>query len=163
MLELMNYTRDTATQYETGDSDEFQIYLDDHDGDEMGISHCSIIAINSLDEATKLLSYDEEQLDKLKVVSDVCGYNYFGTLDEALEEIENINYIQIEGATSVYDTARKLDFTIGLEDDLYTILGCDANSYEQLGSYITTDNIADLLEREYTVVIASNSAFVILA
>ena len=162
MLELMNYTRDTATQYETGDTDEFQSYLDDHEGDEMGISHCDIIAVNSLDEATKLLAYDENQLDILQVVAEHCGYSYFDTLDEALEEIENINYIRIDEASSVYDTAHKLDFEACYEDDLYMLLGCSSESYEQLGSYISTTDIANLLEREYTVVIATNSAFIIM-
>ena len=156
----MNYTRDTATQYETGD--DLQTYLDDHEGDEMRISHCDIISINSLDEATKLLAFDENQLDILQVVAEHCGYNYFDTLDEALEEIENINYIRVDGASSVYDTAHKLDFEACYEDDLYILLGCNSESYEQLGSYISTTDIANLLEREYSVVITSNSAFVIL-
>ncbi len=162
MLELMNYTRDTATQYESGDTDEFQSYLDDHEGDEMGISQCSIIAINSLDEATKILAYDESQLDILQVVAEHCGYNYFDTLDEALEEIENIDYIRVDGASSLYDTAHKLDYGACYEDDLYMLLGCSSESYEQLGSYISTDDIANLLEREYTVVITSNSAIILL-
>ena len=69
MLELMNYTRDTATQYESGDSDELQSYLDEHEGDEMGISHCDIIAINSLDEALELLTFEDDNLTSCRLLA----------------------------------------------------------------------------------------------
>ncbi len=160
MLELTNYTTDTA--HEFSHSSDLADYREEHEGDEMAITNCDIIALNSLDMGEEFLDMTTEQHEILEVVSSHYEHSYFDTLDEALEEIKNISYIRVDGATSVYDTAHKLDYTIGHEDDLYTLLGCDSNSYEQLGSYISTDDIANLLEREYSVVITSNSAYVIL-
>jgi len=162
MLEIINYTTDTATEFQQFEGEDLQSYLDAHEGEEIGVSHCSIIAINSLDEAITLLDMSDSEHEQLEVVSSHCGYSYFDTVAEALEEFENINYIRIENADSIYQTACKHDRTIGYEDDLHMILGCDANSYEQLGSYISTDDIAYVLEREYSVIFANNSAYILL-
>jgi len=161
-LELMNYTTDTATEYQQFEGDTLQSYIDEHQGDEVGVSHCSIIAINSLDEAISFLDMSDEEHEQLEVVSDHCGYSYFTKLDEALAEFENINYIRIEGADSLHQIAHKLNFELYLADELCTLLGCSAEAMEQLGSYISDDDIVHTIETEYSYTITNNSAYIII-
>ena len=162
MLEIINYTTDTAAQYELGDSDELQSYINDHEGDEIGVSHCNIIAINSLDEAIEFLDMNEEQHEQLTVISNHYGYSYFSSFDEALEEFENICYIRIDDADSVYQMASKLNYELYLADELCMLLGCSLEAMEQLGSYITNDDIAHTIETEYDYTIVNNTAYIIL-
>jgi len=160
MLEITNYSTDTAREFD--DSEELQTYLDDHEGDEIGVTHCNIISINTLDEAIEFLDMSQEEHDQLSVISQHHGYSYYSNLQMALSEFEALSYIRIDGASTLYDTAQKLNFTIGYEDDLNQILGCTAEAYEQLSRFIDNDDIAHVLNTEFDVVHTDNDTYILL-
>ena len=162
MLEIINYTTDTARQFELGEATELEDYIEAHLGDEIGVSHCNIISINTLGEAIELLAMDEDEAEKLKVVAEHHGFYYYRKLEEAIAEFDELIYFRVDGATTLYEVAHKLNYTIGYEDDLNQILGCTAESYEQLGAYITDSDIENVLNVEYGVIFAGNNAYIML-
>lgn len=160
MIEIMNYTTDTA--HEFSHAGDLADYIEEHQHDEIGVSHCSTIAINSLDEAELFLSYTDEQRNQLKLVQEVHGYSYYDNLEEALEGAEAIYAVFIDGATSLHQLAHELNYTIGYEEELNTILGCSPEAYEQLGSFITDDDIAHVINTEYNYVLVDGGAFLVI-
>lgn len=160
MIEITNYTLNTAHEFEEASS--LTDYIEAHEGDEIGVSHCSIIAIYSLEDAEQFLSYSDDERARLQVISNVHGYAYYTDLDTALSEFEELHYILIEGETTTYGCARALEYEPYLEDDLYMMLGCTREAYEQLGNYIDTDAIAHVLNTEYILVHNSSNTYIIL-
>jgi len=147
MLELTNYTLDTAI--EVNDSSEYNDYLEAHEDDEIGVSHGEIISLNQCD-IEQYLDLTELELSNLQIVAEHCGYSYFNSLDEALAEIDELHFTMFDGATTLYEIAHKLNFEIGYEDELNMILGCTAEAYEQLSSYISSDDISHTIDTEFS-------------
>lgn len=162
MIEITNYTTDTAQEFSHATDLENYIEECNEENYEIGVSHSSIIHINTLEDAVELLELSDKEHDHLQVVSEVRGSSYYSSLSEALAGIDEVSYIHIDGETTVYGCARALDYELYHEEDLYLILGCTKEAYEQLGSYISTDDIACILEQEYTVISTSNSSYIVL-
>ncbi len=159
MLEIINYTTNTA--HEFSHAIDLSDYREENPEHEIGLGSNSV-SLNNLDEAEAYLDLSEENKAKYELAEAICGSNYFNTIQEGLEEIKNYNFITVGEVSSIRETAYKLDHEFYLEDELYTLLGCSKEHYEVLGSYISTDDIENLLEREYDINIINNTAYISL-
>jgi len=159
MLEIINYTTNTSAEF--GYISEFLDYLEVHAHQELGLGNNDVTPKN-LEEAGAYLDLSDEDKAKYELAEAICGQNYFNTIQNGLDELENHNFITIEGVSTLRETAYKLDHEFYLEDELYTLLGCSKEHYEALGQYISTDDVENLLDREYDVNIIANTAYISL-
>ena len=161
-LFIENYTKQNELEFD--DSTELETYLEENEGDEIGVSLCQTIAINSLEEAIIYLDIDEDKKDLIKIASECGGYSYFKTIEEALSYVDReVIYDFIGGATSAYRVAEELDTNIMYDDILLRILGCSSEAYAELGRFVTRDDIAHILDVEYNTVYTDNGAYIIIA
>ncbi len=131
---------------------------------------CSYKDIGEYDDVFKLNEtaeqmeeLDEDTISKIEALEEAHGSNYYKTIDDKLEAIEEAFGMVIEGVSSDYELARKLEYTIGYDDELNHILGCTQEAYEQLSSFIRTDDIAHTIDTEFTFVYVNNTAYEVVA
>ncbi len=139
-----------------------EIFITDFECDYKDIGeYDDVFKLNELAEQMEEL--DEDTQDKLKALEEAHGENYYKDLDSKLEVIEGAFGMVIDGVSSDYELARKLEYTNGYEDELYQILGCSHEAYEQLSSFIRTDDIAHTIDTEFHFVYVNNTAFEVVA
>ena len=157
MIYAMNYTM--GIESELGTSDELELYYEARKDDEVSYT---IDGVGSMgyDEALEYMLLDDREQDSCKAIINQCGENYFTTIADMLQEWENIGLDIIDGVSSDRELAYYLMFDINSDEEvLYSILKCDASSYEQLGSYINQDALASTISIECSVTYAGNRAF----
>lgn len=162
-LEIINYTTDSVHSFDNA-TDLETFYSDSNDSHEIGISHSSIGYLpNDRDEALDLLNMSEDEHDKIEAIGTLHGENCYDTAHDHLKAFDElIIFATVEGATTSHQTAHELNYKIELEDELNQILGCTAEAYEQLGRFITDDDIEHILDTEYNLVHLSNSTLVVI-
>ncbi len=116
-----------------------------------------IYKLNEL--AEKLDSIDTDTLNKIEALKAYHGESYYNNIDDAIEAIDNSIGMIIEGVESDYQLAKKLEYEIGYEEELYRILGCTPEAYEQLSGYINTDDIVHTIDTEFNFAYVNNTAY----
>ncbi len=120
-----------------------------------------IHALNELAETMEEL--DEDTLNKIQALKAYHGENYYNNIEDAIKALDDSLGMVIEGVSSDYELAKKLEYEIGYDDELYRVLGCTAKAYEQLSSYIHTDDIASTIDTEFSFAYVGNTAYEIYA
>ena len=104
--------------------------------------------LTGLDNCIAFLELEEEEQNLLEAVSD---YGYFKSIEAMKEEAELLNLIVIDGVQNDYELARHLMFDINSDEELlFCILGCTKEAYEQLGSYVSCDDLSRTIDIECT-------------
>ncbi len=120
--------------------------------------------IHALNEfAETIEDLDEGMEDRIEAIKAVHGDNYYESMEELVEAVENNIGMVVDGVSSDYELAKKLEYEIGFDDELYQVLGCTAKAYEQLSSYIHTDDIAHTIDTEFSFAYVGNTAYEVYA
>ena len=107
--------------------------------------------LTDVEEIIEFLDLTTEEQEKLEAIAYFNGYGYHKTVSDLQSEAENMTLYFFEGCQSLYTVAHHLMFDANSDEELlYTILGCNKESYEQLGSYINTDALASTIDTEHS-------------
>ena len=118
-----------------------------------------MIQLFTADDRARAEELDSTTTDKLTALGYFHGDNYYNSLDDALNALDDSIGHFMDDVSTLYDVARKLDYEIGEEDRLNRVLGCSAEAYEQLGSYISTDDIEQVLDTEWSLTIINGTCY----
>lgn len=162
-LEIINYTTNEVHSFD--DSTDLEtFYSEANEAHEIGISHSSIGYIpNERDEALDLLNLSDEEHDQIKAIGSIHGDNYFTSIHDHLKAFEELVILAtVDEATTLHQTAHELNYSVYLQDELNSILGCSQEAYEQLGRFISDDDIAYILDTEYYLIHLSNRTLIVV-
>ena len=156
MIRIKNYTR--GNEVEIDDLTDLEIYSETL-GDEEVTYSIDAVGIEGLTACTEWLELETDTQSLYEAIAEQCGKGYFQTLEAIAEEAENLSPHIIEGVSNDRELAHKLEYEEGNEELLYMILGCNEEAYEQLSSYIHTDDIAHTLDTEWRVQYVGGSGY----
>lgn len=159
MIRLTNYTQNT--ELEITDTTELTDYMEAHEDQEIEL-FCPALALNSTEEAVQYLELEEDIRDRLEAFVDYHGYSYFNSLDDALEKLEDGIGMTVNGVSNSRELAKALEYELGYEEELYQVLGCTKEAYEQLSSFIRTDDVAYTIDQEFSFYYVNNTAYEVL-
>ena len=150
MIRANNYTRGNIEVYSRY-TEELEAYAEAVEGEEVSYT-IPELSIEGLEECLEWLELDEATQELYQAIQYWTGNGYFTKLEQYAEEAENGCIDLIEGVTNDNQLAHYLMFDLNSDEDLLlSILGCSAEAYEQLGSYVSSDDLAITIDQECTV------------
>lgn len=161
VLEAGTAARVKAGVYDGVPSEEWAIH--DYEGLDFYGSVSEWEDLDALNDAA--IFYDdlsEDDAEKIEAIKAVHGTNYYKSLEDALNAANDSIGMIIDGVSNDYDLARKLEYELGYDDELFRILGCSPEAYEQLSSFIRTDDIAATIDQEFSFAYVNNTAYEII-
>ena len=111
------------------------------------------------EEAEQIDDLDQETADKIEALKAYHGEHYYNSIEEAKNATDEHIGMIINGVSNDFELAKALEYNEGLEDELLMILGCSAEAYEQLASYIRTEDLAFTLNQEFSFYYVNNTAY----
>ena len=103
------------------------------------------ITNHDLEEIEEFYELDSYEQSRLSAVNYFDGYNH--SVSELQSRADEMVLYHLVGCDSVYRMAHYLMFDLKSDEELlFSILDCNKEAYEQLGSYITTDDLVRQIE-----------------
>ena len=136
MVRITNHTDNHELE-----TDNYTLYIDSTKEISFRCLESGLTDLEEIEEFYDLDSYEQDRLSAVNYF-DGDGYNHsVSDLQSRADEMTLYNFV---GCTSVYEMAHYMMFDLNSDEELlFTILGCTKEAYEQLGDYITTDDLVN--------------------
>jgi len=137
MVRITNHTDNIELE-----TDNYTLYIDSTKEITFRCLESGLTDLEEIEEFYDLDSYEQDRLSAVNYFDGDCD-----SVSELQERADDMCLYNFEGCTTVYEMAHYLMFDLNSDEELlYMILGCNKEAYEQLGSYITTDDLVRQIE-----------------
>lgn len=155
MVRINNYTTNQELEIEC--QYELEEYLSVVSEDDEVSYEVDRVGLLDSKNCLEWLELDSEEQSDLEAISEHNGIGYHKTIEDLKSAYEDSIWYKVEGVDSNYSLASWIEQND--EELLYNLLGCTAKAYEQLGRYVSTDDLASTLDIECDVTYVGGNAY----
>lgn len=163
MIKVTNYTANYEIEFET--LEELEVYVDDRDVTEHEeINYLVVeVGLSGLENCQDWFNLSEDKQEQVIAVAERAGIGYFKTIEDLQTEYEDSIWCTAT-ANNDYELARHFMYDTNSDMEiLYSILGCTAEAYEQLNSFISCDDLELVMRDEVAVQYVNGTAYLFIS